>query len=249
MEKSRYLNHIKDDEIKIKMKNLIDKIRKTELNYIPTNTDFLNPKEIYYAKSILNRFEVDYDIKGGFEEAERNIIYIYLNNYNDKIKCLEIKSNDNLDHRDYLGALMGLKIKRKKIGDIVVKDKKAYIFVLEELADFIKLNLKDVGNSKVSVSYTDNYIHEEKSYKMDTIIIPSSRLDVFVARIINKSRSDTKKYIKQNMIKVNYEEVDDLSYELNEGDLISIRGYGRIIFDKITGKTRKNNLKVKIKKT
>ena len=56
-----------------------------------------------------------------------------------------------LTHRDYLGSLLGLGIKREKTGDIIVRDDGADIVICEELAEFVSLNYDKAGRTSLSV--------------------------------------------------------------------------------------------------
>lgn len=100
-------------------------------------------------------------IYGGYEEAERVLIRFGNKDelgYEEQfpIDILEItplaeKFADDLTHRDFLGALMSLGIERELLGDIIVRGKKAYLFCLESISDYIIENLMSVKHTSVSV--------------------------------------------------------------------------------------------------
>ena len=66
-----------------------------------------------------------------------------------KIQILKFTPNKfarKLFHKDYLGTVLGLGIKREKIGDIIVtNDNGCYLFSDLEISDFIIKELKRVG--------------------------------------------------------------------------------------------------------
>lgn len=78
--------------------------------------------------------------------------------------------------------------------------------------------------------------------KHDTV--KSLRLDAVVASFHNLSRSEAQKLIQSEKVKVNYRPVIATSYELSEGDLISVRGFGRFTINAIEGVTKKDRIRI-----
>ena len=128
MEKLRLTAHINDIELKNKMYKVIDKANSCLKNYDIRTTEFLNPFEIKNAKDILNsETDLKYKVDGGYQNAERQLIYIFPyymeeDDIESNLKVIQIEGNfkfKSISHRDYLGALLNLGIKREKIGEII----------------------------------------------------------------------------------------------------------------------------------
>ena len=131
------------------------------------HTEFLDPHQVSLADKVLASFNIcEYSFFGGYSDSERAVAIFYpdftsedeLKEFQYGIfKVLEITSNarENLSHRDYLGALMGLGIRREVTGDIIVSDYKCSVIVLDNIASYIEGNLFKVGNTAVEVKVLD----------------------------------------------------------------------------------------------
>lgn len=249
------LVHIKNPDKKLKMKRIIDKIEMVSRNYVEESTDFLDPYERELSKSILNRFpDLKYIESGGLPDAERQIITIfpdYIEELDtDDIEVLKIKGHlSDLNHKDFLGALMNLGIIRDKVGDILLHDEYADIICKREIADFIMFNLEKVGNKNVTIEYSaiDQLIPIKSEFKEIFKIMSSLRLDAYISACYNLSRNNSMKIIKSGRVKVNWEVIDKASIELEEGDIVSTKGYGRSKLYSTDGFTKKNNIKTIIR--
>ncbi|NLV89052.1 MAG: RNA-binding protein [Tissierellia bacterium] len=251
-----YTAHIKDKEKVLDMRKVIDKIEIVINNHVTEATDFFDPYERYLAKSILNRFmEIDYLEAGGGSSAERKIMVIFPSYLDASIvpeylTYLRIKGHiEGLTHKDYLGAILGLGIKRSKVGDILVHETHTDIILKEEISEFILLNLEKIGNRKVSIEeVTCSQLEEpEITYKEIKKTLSSYRLDVYISAAYNLTRQDSLDLIKSGYVKVNWEPIDKSSKELTEGDIISVRGYGRSILHSVEGVSKKGRIIAYIK--
>lgn len=254
--KDKYLEHIKDKNQILNMRKLLDKIEITLNKYQIQITDFMDPYEIRLSKSILNRFTyLEYCEIGGIEEAERKIIIIYpqyieIEDVDSFIAALSMEWNsNNLSHRDFLGGILNLGINRNKVGDILIHEGYAQVIVKREVADFILTSLDRIGNQKVKVRQIP--IDELKAGQVDYIIkrtvLSSLRLDVLISGAYNLSRNDSQSLIVAQRVKVNWEPVDKVSKEVKQGDMISVKGYGRFILSAIEGISKKGRIKVELK--
>lgn len=256
IDKDRYTAHIKDPEKIITMRRIIDKIEIVLNSHSCQSTDFLDPYERHLAKSILNRFsEISYRERGGICEAERQIIdifpyYLHSSDLPENLSAIRIDGNlEGLTHKDFLGTILSLGIIRDKIGDILVHQDFADILVKREIEDFILLNLERVRNQKI-ISGKINFeslMPVEPLYKEISKTLSSYRLDVFISATYNLSRQESMELIKRDYVKVNWEPIDKPSKELEVGDLISLRGYGRSILHSIHGLSKKGRVKAIIR--
>lgn len=256
IDKDKYISHIKDSDKIIDMRRVIDKIEIALNNHSCECTDFLDPYERLLAKSILNRFiEIDYLEDGGIKQTERQIITIYpsyyeIENLPQNITVLRIVGDiDGLSHKDFLGAILNLGIKRTKIGDILVHEEYTDVIVKKEIGDFILFNLEKVSNKKVLVEEKslDSIYPVEIPYKDINKTLSSYRLDVYISSSYNLSRQESMDIIKSGYVKVNWELINRPAKELVVGDMISVRGYGRSILHSVEGLSKKGKIKANIR--
>lgn len=258
MDKLRLTNHIKDIELKNKMYQIIDKANSCIKNYDVKCSDFLNPYEVKNAIDILNsERDLNYTVDGGYEEAERSVISIYpfYMEYEDiekQIRFLQIEGNfkfKTISHKDYLGSLMNLGIKREKVGDIIIHENFCQVIVSADICDFIIMNLEKVSRNNVKVKEIskNEIIYNPPNYKEISFTITSSRLDCVISGLYNISRQESMKFINGEKVQVNYEKITSPSKEVRDDSLISVRGKGRAKITNIGELTKKGKIKIKAK--
>lgn len=256
MDKIRLTNHIKDIELKNKMFKLIDKANTCLKNYEAKSTEFMNPFEIKNAMDIINsESDLKYHSDGGYEGAERSVLSIFpfYMEYEDieaPIKFIQIDGNfkfRNVSHKDYLGSILGLGIKREKIGDILIHEDFCQVIVSSDICDYIVMNLTKVATNSVKVKEInrEELKTSEKKYKDISFTVSSDRLDCVISGIYNISRQESLKYINAERVHLNYEKITSASKTVSSGDLISVRGKGRSEVVEIGGETRKGRTRVK----
>ncbi len=170
------------------------------------------------------------------------------------ICCIEIvplmaKFSDRLTHRDYLGALMNLGIERDTIGDIMIKGQTSYVFCLEKVADYIVEHLGRIKHTSVACRVLAE-MPEAVVYERETVrlVVPSMRMDVVIAKLYHLSRSQSIGLFQAGKVFVNGRQAGNNSAVLREGDIVSVRGYGKFDCDGVSGETRKGNLNLRILK-
>ncbi|MFA6939466.1 MAG: YlmH/Sll1252 family protein [Clostridiaceae bacterium] len=221
-------------------------------NYPAVSKDFLTPnvwKTIIECKKQLN---INVRTYGVFEESERRTL-IFNSKGNFGVKLVKIENNNkfiSLSHRDYLGGVLSLGIKRQKLGDFILKDNVCYFPCKEEIAEYLSDNIKTIGNTKVKVSLIDKEAVNLLIIDYDDIAIevPSLRLDSIVSEITKSSRNEGVNLIKRGFVFYNYSEADDKSRMISLNSVITIRGYGKYKIEDEIGKTKKGNIKIYIKK-
>ncbi len=246
-------------EQSIFIKRLYDLAGRAYNNNCFTFTDFLTPAEIsdFYGISRDGVFK-GYKVFGGFEEAERAVIRfgdeeefgynVEFPIVNVKVSPLIMKFADNLSHRDVLGAIMNLGITREMIGDIVLKNNIAYIMVLDKMADYIVENLTKIKHTNVRAEI-DNDVNISDSVELQekNIIASSVRIDGIISKIYNLSRNESINLFREKKIFVNSRLCENNSYQLKNGDVISVRGYGKFIFDETGSMTRSGRYNIRIR--
>ncbi|MBF0846742.1 RNA-binding protein, partial [Streptococcus danieliae] len=104
------------------------------------------------------------------------------------IVCLtasfKAKFND-IKHRDVMGAIHNLGINFNRIGDIIVKDEKIYIFIDRTIVDYILMNFTKIGRAVLNFEIIENLeeLRLEKNYESITIVASSHRIDSIVSKI------------------------------------------------------------------
>ena len=257
LDREKLTSHINNPELLLKIRRLIDKAEISLKSHLAVETDFMDPYERRVAISLLHAIpDLEFIQSGGPEGAERRFLILFP----DYISSCEIEPSsgyiciegdiENLTHRDYLGSLMNLGIKREKLGDIVIQDNCTLISTKSEIADFILLNLEKVGNTKVRCSTIDesSFKIPEQGYLEQKVFVASERLDVVVSAIYKLSRSESLSKINAGDIKVNWETIHKPSHELKPGDMISARGFGRAVYYSKSGVSKKGRLSIIIKK-
>ncbi len=188
---------------------------------------------------------------GGFDRAERKIACFHTeedNNYPYTVLKVSVKGKDKLSHRDFLGALMSLGIRRDIVGDILIGEE-ILIFVKSEMADYIITNLTSVARKSVSVeAYSGNAFPKLNDGVDFFETVASLRLDAVVSCGFNIARDKAKKLISQGRCFVNSEPVLSCDGKLSEGDKISIKGFGRIVLKEIKGLSKKGRIILNINK-
>lgn len=218
--------------------------------------DFFDPASQEKIADVIKEYaELGYSFYGGYEYAERKMLSVYLKAAapEDKefnISIIEIVKIDSITHRDVLGALMGLGINREKTGDILFNEDRIYIYLKENIADYVLMNLNKIGSHEVSLNKCENadIIIKEPEGKELNIIVASMRADGVISAAFKMSRSLSQQYIKGERVKVNHQLLMKQMKEIKEGDIISIRGKGRIEIIKENGNTKKGNIKLTVKR-
>ena len=232
---------------------LLKRIRElANLSYqrdIVTFTDFLNLNEQNMLASLkLHQMGVEVKLFGGYEHAERQMAAFFPGSlgfsWDYPIDCLKIEPkalrfSEELGHRDYLGALLNLGVDRSVVGDILIKDKEAWFFCLHKMSDFFIENLIRVKDTTVLVSRVE---------QAEEIPEPSVRLDALIGLAFQTSRSSMVSFIESGLVFVNGKLITSNGYEPKEGDIISVRGKGRFIYDGVSRQTKKGRLGVRIRK-
>lgn len=268
---------MKDQEEEILLKKrFMDLSRLADKRDIVTFSSFLNLNEINQFFQIAPELLTHYQLFGGYEFAERQMAAfipdaLYYARENDTnhaygeydslpggwefpISCLKfvpanLRFAEELTHRDILGALMSLGIERSKIGDIKIDEGVYYVFCEEELSDYLLSSLESIRHTAVRGEKADpgNY-HIEQKFEDIGGIVSSNRLDNLVAFLTGKARTKSVSLIQGQKVFVNDKIILSNSYECKENDVISIRGYGKFVFQGCSGETKKGRIKINIKK-
>ena len=219
-------------------------------------TRFLEPPMEREALSAAKASGVHVRFWGGYPDAERRVAAFHMDeppaDADFPIACLELAGNPKYaspGHRDLLGAVMGLGLERDAIGDIApgAADGRAYLFVHRDVADYIRANLESAGRAALKVEAMSALpMLREPEGTQRRATVSSERLDAVVAAGLKLSRSEAQHLIESGLVKRNHLPELRGDARLEEGDLLSIRGYGRMKILEFEGRTRKGRLAVRI---
>jgi RNA-binding protein YlmH len=239
---------------------LSDLAKRAYQQNIYTYSSFLSPAELSLFEEI--RGELSYipcEIYGGNPLCERQMIgfgsqelFGYPGHF--PITVIQIsplleKFSDPLTHRDYLGALMHLGIERDTLGDILIKDKTAYLFCQDSIADYILQNLTKVKHTNVVCTVVNGDIPAlAPTLVSEEFPVSSLRMDSILASLLHFSRKEALTLFEERLVTLNGKITGRNSQLLKEGDVFSVRGHGKFIFSGTGGTTRKGKLYVQIQR-
>lgn len=235
-----------------------DKIGQCEENYMVTTTGFLDIHKQTLISDLCKSLKPSCKVVffGGYEEAERNICmflpdYAAVEDYHGMavIRAKKSSGSKALSHRDYLGALLGLGIKRDVVGDILVHDDGADIILLNDIADFVLLNYDKAGRTSLALEKIDitNLRTVDEQFKFVSDTVASLRLDNIVSSAFGLSRSKAAEAIKRGIVFLNNLECFKVDKEVAVGDKIVLRGKGKVYLMEIGGKSRKDRTYITLK--
>lgn len=219
-----------------------------------TFTGFLSPADLSCFYEIEKEVSyVPYTIWGGSELCERVILRFgseeelgYVEEF--PISCIQVrplmdKFADELTHRDFLGALMNLGIERSTLGDILLIENTAYLFCMENMAEFIMENLSRVKHTSVLCERAAEVpAFSDKDRQEVKIQISSPRIDAVVSKVYRLSRSEAACFFRQKKVFVNSRQCENNSQVLKDGDIVNVRGYGKFEFSGSHSLSRKGKM-------
>ena len=218
-----------------------------------TASFFLTPAE-RIALERWTRYGTDCTVlfTGGREECERQAAF-FLPYYMDEtafdvseyIRVLEVTAGfGEPSHRDYLGAALGLGIRREWVGDIWVQGSTAHIFCLKSVAEHLLSSLEKVGRYGVKTRQVslDAIPVPERRVKAVRFTVKSLRLDAAASGMFGLSRTETAKFIAAGAATLNYEPCLRTDAPVKAGDIVSLRGKGKGTIVSAGGESRKGRL-------
>lgn len=237
-----------------------DWVERAAQNHAVKLTDFLDPRQAFIITTLVNRHpDVHCRLDGGYSAAERRRAliapdYRNLDEEDMEMAVLSVSSGDGkfltLEHGDYMGAILGLGMKRDKVGDIHVIEGGCHCLVTQDAADYLHLNLSQVHRVHVQTELLPLSQLELSAVKLDelTLSVASMRMDGIVSDVFRLSRAKVLIPIQAGRCRVNWKPEEDPSKPLKEGDMISMQGFGRFKVLEVEGVTKKGRIRVKIGK-
>lgn len=249
-----------DSEERVLLGQVLDKMEHAQRRQEAAATCFLSPKEQRDAQALLNAAgHPRYAAVGGYDDAERRALvflpdwmepeYLQSEDYLAVLRCSWFKE-DKLTHRDFLGSLMGMGVRRDTIGDILVGDGSCDILTIPTVADYLKDNLTSAGRVKLHVNVIDlselQVPKQERKVLHDTVA--ALRLDSVLAVGFSISRSKASQLISSGRCAVNWQDTAKSDLTVREGDVISCRGLGKCKLTEVGGLSRKGRINVTVER-
>lgn len=226
---------------------------------IVTFSDFLNLNELNILHTTpKDFFPSRYETYGGYEPAERQMVAFLPDalyyDYQYPISVLRIspanrKFAEELSHRDFLGGILHLGIERSCLGDLLVEDSVCHVFVTDTMADFICEQLTRIRHTVVKTEKIDG---ESFSFtpRLETVkgTVASVRLDTVLSVAFPLSRSRMTGLVEGGKVFVNGKLITSNGYRLKEGDIISVRGMGKLVYQGVLSETKKGRQYIQVGK-
>ena len=220
----------------------------------PKFLGFLSLEQTVLAQRFLEKRNVSYRFFGGFQDAQRVFLGCFpdwAEDFSFPITAItfSFRKNDILSHRNFLGSLMALGLKRESVGDILVEDGRAVVFLATEIKDFVLNEISKIGRTGVTLS--EGYsLPLPKTNKLieATDTIASNRLDCVVSGVASVSRGVANELIEQGLVSVNSIVCQKNTKLVMPGDILTVRGKGKFTICSLSGKTKKQRTVLVYKK-
>lgn len=220
--------------------------------YSPKFTAFLNEQEQFFAKSYLDSKGGIYSFWGGADCCTRKMLCVLPFDMEAEFPVfpltLKYKKAYTLTHRDFLGSFMALQIGREQIGDILTGEGYAIVFCTQTAHDMIVSDISKIGRVGVDISEGINAPLPEAVFEEVTAVVASLRSDCIVSAVSGLSREKSADFIRAGNLTLNYEGCGSVSRQLEQSDIISLRGYGKFVLADEGTQTKKGKLRITLKK-
>jgi len=260
MEREKILQRFEQETERLTAGMILDRAAQAEKTGEPQTTDFLDPLQQRTADRVLCFFK---DLKiigwGGYQEAERVRLLIFpsvrqATMADVPLAYLEADAGpygSGLTHRDYLGSLLGLGLRREKVGDILLNgEQPAQVVVHPEILSYLLANWTDVGRHGIRVreiSAAELTPAAPRSRDVKATVA-SLRIDAVASAGFGLSRSKLAPAIKAGQVKLNWQSVKNASASVKEGDVIAVAGRGRVEVAEVRGESKKGRIHLLLKK-
>ena len=234
------------------LKRIDDLVRRCEKANLLTATTFLTPAEQGAVVSYVNRLPgCRMVLHGGGPDCERRVAFFLP----DWLEAADFEPGEAMaalridayygtpGHRDYLGALLGLGVRREWVGDIRVDGQTAWVFCLPSVAEQLA-GLEQAGRVSVKAAVVPRSAVPEPERKRKEVkfTVQSPRFDAVLGESFRLSRTQATKLIAAGAACLNYLPCLKNDAPVSEGDVISLKGYGKATVAELGGQSRKGRL-------
>lgn len=243
------------DEERFLMRHIEDLAHTAFSRGIARYSAFLSDREQDLARAALGRADVEdgFRFEGGWPDAERKVLCLEPEgSYGEvpiccvRLQCRALPGAALPAHKDYLGSLMGLALKREALGDIVLPEDQpgtAYVFALEPAAQLICRELFQAGHTELTTALlpleeVPQFPQAEREVRSATV--SSLRLDAVLAAMLRCSRGQAAELITAGRVEINHLPADKPHAPVYEDDVFTVRGKGRFRLTALPGKSKKD---------
>lgn len=219
----------------------------------PRFVGFLNESEAKRAGALFTHIpKSGILLWGGHSEAERVVFGAFPDFMEPNAEAFPIvpltaafRRQDRLAHRDFLGALLHAGLERSSLGDILTEEGRAVIFCRREVSGFLCTQVEKIGGVGVRITEGASEPFPAAHRFADfSAVVASARLDCLVAAAVGTSREKAAEMIRSQFVELNHEPSVSTSESVREGDVLSVRGEGRFVIDRLGPPTKKGRLGV-----
>ena len=245
----------RNDEERFLMRHIEDLAHTAFSRGIARYSAFLSDREQDLARAALCRADVEdgFRFEGGWPDAERKVLCLEPEgSYGEapiccvRLQCRALPGAALPAHKDYLGSLMGLALKREALGDIVLPEDQpgtAYVFALEPAAQLICRELFQAGHTELTTALlpleeVPQFPQAEREVRSATV--SSLRLDAVLAAMLHCSRGQACEWIAAGRVEINHLPAESAHAPVYEGDVFTVRGKGRFGLTALPGKSKKD---------
>lgn len=257
IDNSSLLNQLNNDE-KLLINKIIDMIEISQTRYQPVFSFFLDERQQMISKAVLQKEHIEnFEFFGGYESAKRKVLCVYpeyvipdKSDYPFTAVTIKHRIVDKISHRDILGSLMGLFIKRETLGDILVTGgEEDFVFVYNSVLPVVMDELIKVGSKGIScsVGFDESKVPVDK-YTQISGFVSSLRIDSILSVALKVSREKAANIVNSIGVDINYVNITSKSEMIEEGDIFSVKGYGKFFLSQINGTSKKGRIHITINK-
>lgn len=250
MNNVKILSSITDEE-RVLTRHLVDLAKQSDITGRARFSCFLDERQRILCEAQLSKEGYEnYEFIGGYDGAVRRAAVFH--GFGEEVPFTPIVFNyreaDKPTHRDFLGSLMALDIKREMVGDILVSDGRCVVFIMNSVLSAVS-DVSKIGKYGVKISYdfSEDDIPQQEFEKI-TVTVQSLRLDSVLSNAIRTSREKAQELIKAKGVVLNHVEVYDPSLKIEEGDVFSVKGFGKFVLSEIGGFSKKDRTFITIEK-
>jgi Uncharacterized conserved protein, contains S4-like domain len=241
-----------EEDLELLARRMDELARRASDTGFPCFSTFLSPAEAELAQRSANRAGIRVFFAGGWEFAERTVACFgeeepSQEEYPIAALHAEWPRQKAPAHRDLLGSVMGLGLKRSCVGDIVLREEDAYLFCEKRVAPVLSQSLTSAGKVSLRVEIASSVpplTQTEGTELRETVA--ALRLDAILAAGLHLSRSSAAELISSGLVKLRHIPNERPDARVCEGDAVSVRGYGRLVLAEVGYPTRKDRLPVRL---
>lgn len=250
--------HGRDDSERALLRRMCDLAERAERSGSPAASRFLTPAEQAVVLPGGSLYPSGLTLDGGYDGAERAAAIF--TPYGDDppargsaahpLAALRILHARPLGHRDLLGAVMSLGLERAQIGDIIAGERESAMVCLRPNLNFLITNLTSAGRLTLECGELplSELAPPDRKTERRVVTVASPRLDAVLAAGFALSRDDARGAVTRGLVSLNHRPEQKPDRELREGDLISLRGGGRMLVSEFAGESRRGRLRVVLEK-